>query len=616
MESQLSRWCARLLVGGLLFGAIYYAASTVFSMWQYGWTEVFADQFRQYRKLLETPFPENLFILDNAHRQVISNLVRVADIRWGHGDQTIGVVAGIVVMLGLLVMMLCWIWRDQTRSVLFRAAATLLTTLALMWMGSARMQFHGNESFQIYLVMAGAVIALYGVERLRERPQAGWIVVALLAALVATLSFATGAAVFGLILAAMVIRRVAARWMLSGAAATVFVVAGYMYLLPGGEGVRGSLDFSPLPLVRHTATWLSSFWMTSWLGYADVGGFGVDAARMSQSFLGAPVVASAQWVSRSLGDPAMLDLALGVGAFGLLLLAVVLWRCWRAEAALPQVAVLGVGLAVFAAGVAVLVSLGRSGLFTAAPGQQLADRYVPWTALFWLGLALVLGTWLSRHRFGDAVFASMSLLLALLLYPSHWLGYGWAAAVEREVERRAAQLQVGVFEDGILTHCDLPNVEAVKQAIAVQRAHRVGIFRTPRSRLLHTVLSLPTADALDSGIIVSALQSVAEIASAAVPAWHVSGSLTEPSKRAGIDGLVVTSGDGRIVGLGEFGFRSPGGSRQRIDRGGDGFDVYLRADAGCSGLSLYGVDDAGQRFVGLGRLAHCQQRTDCKEPCR
>lgn len=45
------------LVALLLLMSVYYIGSTMLVVWQFGWSEVFADQFIQYPKLRTHPFP-------------------------------------------------------------------------------------------------------------------------------------------------------------------------------------------------------------------------------------------------------------------------------------------------------------------------------------------------------------------------------------------------------------------------------------------------------------------------------------------------------------------------------------------------------------------------------
>ncbi len=592
----------------LLFAA-YYTLTTSVAIWHLGWSEMFADQFTQYTRLLELPFPDNVIAPDNAHRQITSNLVRLADIHWGGGDQLIGVVTGLCLLLATLVILVVRLLGDRAHDLYFRFAAVTLAAVALMWMGSARMQFHGNESVQVYLVMVCALVVITCVENLRARPALMTSAIALAASYAAMLSFGTGVGVFGLLVAMMLIRRVALRWMLPTALIGSLGVFAYMFLMPGADGVRGSLTLAPLEVGRNAATWLSSFWVTSWLSFADAGTAGFNADLMSQSRSGAVLVTTARAVFVVTGQPPLLSLAFAIGAAGLGLLAILTWRAWRQPDNVTRIEALGLGLSLFAASVAVLVALGRSQLFAQLPDQLLADRYVQWTNLFWLGLALALGARIANRQSGIAACVAMALLVSAMVYPTHWLWYGWASTVERGIERRAAEAQVGVIAQGMFGHYALSRVEVVKSAIVILRHHQVGMFRAPRNRLMGASLVLPK---LAAGPLVNlgTLDFVQEERVAMIPAWHIEGHLVDGGLRRQIDGLLVANDAGQVMGLGEFGYRIGPDNWRRIDATAEGFDVYLRTDAPCGGLTLFGVDEAAQRFIPLATLPECVAATN------
>jgi len=586
--------------------AAYYGAWALITIWQLGWSELFADQFRQYARLLRQPFPDNALTPDNGHRQITSNLLRLADIHWGHGDQRIGVIAGLLVIGLVLALLLVRIWRDQALSLAARGAATLLASIAVLWFGSARMQFHGNESFQVYLVIAAALVVLAAVERMRQRPGWGPVVLAMLAAGIAALSFAMGMAVVGLLLAMMLIRRIELRLTGPTALAVVVAVAAYVFLLPGGEGIRATLDLAPWQLARNTSTWLASFWTTSWLSYAD-GGWAGNGAQFAASLpFGTALIDTARLVFTATGNPSLLVLAGFIGLAGLCLLGLLLVSAWRRPEQVGSMAALGIGLAVFAAGVAVLVALARGQLFAAAPGQVLADRYVLWTNLFWLGLALPLMARMDRSRFGRPASVLLALLVGAMVYPSHRIGQGWAAAVEREIERRAAQIETGVLAPGFDQFADMSNRPTAEAAIAVLRERQIGMFRAPRNRLIGA--SVKPADARFAELaVMTATDRVPELATTTLPGWHIEGRLIDATLRPDLDGVLIADATGTVIGLGEFSYRSqPAPFRwQRVDRIADGFDAYFRAHPPCAGLILYGVDAAATRFVPLARLPDC-----------
>jgi hypothetical protein len=294
-RSVASRWAAAAMSAMLLAVAVYYAGSTLFAVWHYGWSEMFADQFWQYTKLIEQPFPMSIMLPDSQHRQVMSHLLRLADIRYGGGDQVIGVIAGLAAMIALLSALCVVIWRQREWTVLVRAAITTLATAALMWMGSARMQFHGNEAFQVYAIMGCAVLAILAIERLRARARSRYLVFALIAATVAAMTFASGIAVFGLVVVMLWLRRMPARWLLGSVAASLLLVLAYTVLLPVATASR-MVSLSPGPIAKNTRP--GSVRRGSMrLAFADAGIAGVDADLMARERLGAP------WSRRRDGCP-------------------------------------------------------------------------------------------------------------------------------------------------------------------------------------------------------------------------------------------------------------------------------------------------------------------------
>lgn len=604
VSAGAERWFRAVLGAACLLAALYYVGSTAGSIWHYGWTELFQDQFRQYTNLLAGSFPSNIWMPDNSHRQITSNLIRLGDLHLRHGDQDMGVLAGLIMLCGLfLALARCWLVdREQPR--LFRSTAVLLTAVALMWLGSARMQFHGNEAFQIYLVMTCALVVIFCVESLRRNLRPAMALLALAAAGTALVSFASGVAVSGLLIALLLLRGIPWRWTVVLAGIALFAVFAYMFLLPGGDGVRNTISTDFVDVARNTVTFLSSSWTTGWLSYAHEGIGGFDAERMSTMRFGTALVESARVVFMLSGEPSLLGLAFAIGLCGLALLGWRLWHAWRWPEQVGASEVVGLGLALFALGVATLVALGRSRMFEEFPGQVLADRYVPWSNLFWLGVAVAVGARVARPRFGAPIFAASALLVAIMLYPSNRAMYGWASAVEHEIERRAAQIQAGVEAEGLPKFADMPDLVATRAAIASLRQHRVAMFRAERNHLLGLPVALPPEQPTRRAEV-GRTAPVHEISPYDQPAWHVQGRLLDVELREQIDGLVVVDSTGRVVGLGEFSFRTIGGGWQRMDDMADGFDVYLRATPPCSNLRLFGADDDARHFVELSPLHEC-----------
>jgi len=562
--------------------------------------------FRQYRGLIESSFPASLLNPDNGHRMLLPNLVRVADIEWSGGDQTIGVVLGILMMISAFVLIALPLLRFRDSSPAARASGVLLAALALFWLGSARMQFHGNESFQVYTVMCCAIGAvLLHDKHVRSRRQAP-LLAALLLATLGMLTFAPGVAIFPLLIALALMRRTGLANVGLIGVTTFTVVGAYLFLLPGGEGVRNTIEFAPGEQLATTAAWLSSCWLVAWPGLGDAPVFGIAADSMTTHPATRTLALAAQMVRQSLGEVDGMRLATVIGSLGLLTLVGLSARAWLSPKRVTRMESLGIGIGLFAAAVAGLVAIGRMDYFRINPHQIFADRYVLWTCFFWLGLALALIARLPRGPLVSAAAMTGGLLLALALLPTQQIAHDWAALSVRVVEARSAQAQSGVLLAGYPVYADLPDDSAVLDSVEFYRAAGQAIFRTPRSRLMDqtlptTLRSSMAATAPPSDLRVELLQLVGSS-----PSWHVQGELTEASIRQHVGGVLLVDADWRVVGLGEFSFAAPKKLFARVDRVGLGFDLYARPVADdCRDFRLFAIDDAATRLWPLSELKLC-----------
>lgn len=373
----LTRLAQRLAVAAL---AVVASGFVVYGLWaiaSFGLTELYADQWRMYPPYLQFAFPENVFRVENGHRTVVPSLIRLAENLWLDGNQRLQLAAGAAFALAAWVV-LAWVTlRERGLSPPTRWMVVALAAFALFWLGNARMLLHGTEAIQVYLIIACQA----GAATLLARARAGAAAVALacVLALIATLSFGSGLAVFP---AAAIVLGLQRRWRPAAAvlAATALTLVLYL-LLPGGDGVRGTLEVRPLANAQVAATWLASMWVTLLgpLMNVDAGAglwFGLDHAT--------------RWVARAwmalFGDARVNPAPFAV--LGWLGLAALAWHSWRAWS-LPspaRLALVGLGCAWFALGVAGIVALGRLDYFVEHPDQIFANRYLPWSCLFWFGL--------------------------------------------------------------------------------------------------------------------------------------------------------------------------------------------------------------------------------------
>jgi hypothetical protein len=571
--------------------------SSVVTIWRYGFGELFQDQFRIYRRVFEVGLPSILFQRDNEHRLVFSSVVRWLELHLAGGDQRLGIVSGLIAMVTTWMLIVREAWREAGDTGLRAAAVALLGALALFWAGSARLQFHGNETLQVFIVIAMALVANRMVSDDTRSPVSRWAI-AILAGFVALLSFGFGMAVFaGMITLAVVLGRRVSE-VLAAIAATAVALVVYLFVLPGGDAVRGNLSFELWPILWTAVTWLGSAVVAAWLGLGLEGLFGLSPERIAEAgMIGGGLVRSSEAVTRALGIGTPTSAAFVAGTCGLLVLAGLAWRVWRAPERAGAIERMGLGLALFAAAAAGLVALGRFEYFRVHPDQVLADRYVLWTSVFWFG---ILTAAMARCR--PAPLVALALVLPILLLPSHQIGVGWASALGRIVEARAAEAQAGVRTDGWLPFADLPDIAAVDESLAFYRENQLAMFRLPRARALGQLLDVAALVETDSPDVEwweHGCSDVAHHGPGGARAWHVSGVIAR--RLAPHEGVIAVNADGRVIGLGEFGFEGEDAPFSRIDVSGRGFDLYLEpgVDPGRTDVRLFLVDAALTRMVPL-----------------
>lgn len=454
------------------------------------------DQFRLYRFYLGLPFPENAVQLENGHRPLLPALVRLAEIEWFSADQVLQIVVGAAAALAALGLIVATIARERNLPLLTRTAACALAALAIFWLGNARMLMHGNELVHTYFVVLSCGLALACIAAARHGRPARWTTLAGVCCLAATFSFGTGMASFGAVLGLGLILRLRARDLAIPGAMLLFALAVYLLGLPGNSDVRGTLLLDPAGNLAALARWLSAPWMRAWLGHADPSiEPWLQSSLLGSGAVGRTLVATARWIAAPFGtDPAM-PLGATVGGLGIAGLLAALVHAWRHPQRLGAMRVLALGFALFGLGAAVIVCFARVSLFKIAPEQVFADRYLPWSCLFWLGLALyaIGGRW-ARSDGGSWAAATATLLAMLVLLPSHRALAGWSATVSRHVIQSAVAAQLGIWDARRFESAASTN-EDVEITLRLLRERHLSMFGEPAYALVergwHAPATLP-----------------------------------------------------------------------------------------------------------------------------
>ncbi|MBB4130373.1 hypothetical protein [Xanthomonas sp. 3075] len=431
---------------------------------------LYADPWRYAKNLLSQPWPWNVLTVDNGHREVLPNLLRLAELRWFDGNQWLQISAGVALAL-LTVWMLHRLVRAERLSVSAQAAAGLVCTMGIFWLGSERALAHANESVHVYLItmflVAGCWLLGHGSSVWRA-------VLATLCGFAATFCFGAGIATFVALLAMLLLRRASWAWwciVLSGFAVSLLLVIGF-----GDTHIHGARIIAPIAQLDLVLRWLSAPFIYACLPLVDVhvaAQLPVESLRtVAVAISGAytsvfgPVMVSA-WPHRLIGF-------LGVGC-----LMGITYACWRrrAESVTERVAI---SIAWFALAVGGVIALARLVYFQSFPEQLFAGRYQPWPVLFWSGLLLWVFVRHGRLRPRRVAVAGMALACCLL--PSTvWMAL-LAQRMQTAANMTATAAAAGVI-DVDAVHGETVLAE-VADALPVLKAAQTSIFTWPETRYL------------------------------------------------------------------------------------------------------------------------------------
>lgn len=532
------------------------------------------DQYRLYTYYLGMDFPASALQLENGHRPILPALVRIAELHWGVADQKLQSIVAVLLALGTLATVAVTAWRER-RSALSAATIVLLATLGLFWLGYARMMIHGYEMLHVHLISLSLVLALACVQRAGRGQPIRFMALAGLLALAATFSFGPGIACFAAVLVLAAVKRMPPRSLILPALLMGLALLAYLGGLPGEAGVRASLALRPLDNLKAGLQWLASPFFHAWLGFAEPGMLGWNPGTRPEE---KPLLESAKLLAAWLGPDWKLRAGLLIGLAGLAGWSWQLLRAWRNPQALGGIGALALGLSSFGLAVGAIIALARLAYFDVHPGQLMADRYLPWPGLFWLGLALA-GADRAAESAAPVPRAAAPLLavaLFLALLPSHRGQVGWSAAVHRGNQQSAVAAQLGIWDTERFPREQDASRRDVETTLALLRERRLSMFAEPGYALLAEGWRAPpeTGPALPMARAFVTRRFHDEAGQRPVAAFE--GWLTRIERRPRDPVLVVVDADGAIRGLAKPSFIGPDKSAKRFNLPAKrGFDGYL-----------------------------------------
>lgn len=568
----------RILAIYFILAAGFYLLTTLSEIANFAWRQPMFDQWRMYVTLLNLPFPQDILQLENGHRPIIPNLVRIAEIRWFAANQLLQISLGTCfAMLTAGFIAIC-AWGERALPLVARCAAVMLAVLGIFWLANARMLLHGHEALHAYLVTLMVTSASWCTWKASCGKPLRWLGIASLCCSVATFSFGPGIASFPAIMLLGALLRLRWRYLLVPVAVLALCLVLYLFVLPGDQGVRNTLDFQPIASATVMAQWLASPWANGWLGLANPPLQAWLPTSAHTSLSGSILVNSANALVATTGIRWQ-SFTTVIGVFGITVFLVRIGVFYQRRTRPSRAQALAIALCLFVLATAAIIGTGRLDYLRANPGQVYADRYLLWPCLFWMGLSLLVLLDLGRTRQRLIALSGLFVLILLpvAMLPTHHGWAGWGQVVYRHSQRSAAAVRSDVFDAKLFPNGADASRNAVLQTLALLKEDRLAMFADPGWKLLDSVLPRPLAH--NSNLIAQArIVSVFDDPLSGLPAAHIDGIVTDGiSTIRSSDVLAIADATGRIVGLAEFSFikRNARPMRIGIPRK-HGFDGYIR----------------------------------------
>jgi len=435
----------RALTATLLLLAAYHVLLTISTVSAYGLRYPFMDQFRCNLRYLTMPFPQSVLALENGHRPIVPGLVRVVELKWLGGTQSLqAATAWLAAGLAAAILAL-EIHRGLRGNTLLQAAGLCVIGTLLGWNANARMFIHSFEAVHVFYILFFVVASVEFAMRASGRsPALSWIASSALC-VAATFTFGPGIASFAALMSVAVLRRVGFRLIGLVAVAAIATLLVYYLMLPGSAGVRDNVAASPATVFFALAR------------------LGAMFAEIVRSFVPVPaVVALVAWLA---------------GGMVVALLAPSVIGRWRRRDEFSDLETLGLALFVFGVTTNTLIAASRTAYFFDHPGELFADRYLFWSCVAWVGL-ITYGLARLSYASGPSRYAGAAgiAVLSLCAIPSAVWANGWSAEVYRLSELTAVAQRLTIRDDATLAAISDEGPIAASRALDEMRKRKLAMF--------------------------------------------------------------------------------------------------------------------------------------------
>jgi hypothetical protein len=401
----MSKFAQQTERGPQIFAAVATAAffsSGLVYLYQGRCTVTMQDHWVIYEVLLNHSWLEGALLKLYHHSLFFPNLIRLADLRFFHGDQQLLFFAGMVLLFFTVILLLVPLWRDKTVGLTSKLAATLVLIVGNFWMGRARITTSGGFLCENSLAIDGAMLAVLWLPTTQTewtRSLKAYLIV-MTSGFVASFSIANGMAVWPALLLLGWSLRLRRRSLVVLLAGTLTATLVYM-LLPGvpknpgfsetlssllaaGKGLRNLCMLLGAPFLRAEVAWTSHYKVSNQLAATSL-------------------------------------LSLSCGALGLVLAGLAATpKLIRRDLGQSPLELTALGLVIFNLGAIAIIVVGRATYFNSFPEDVSATRYLFWSSLFWTGLLLVLIQRAEPKKWVRWPVYFLALAVPLGVLPSHY----------------------------------------------------------------------------------------------------------------------------------------------------------------------------------------------------
>jgi hypothetical protein len=344
-----------------------------------------------------------------------------------------------------------------------------------------------------------------------------------------------------------VMRRWPWRYFVALVVSTVLMAIIYSKVLPGADRI-GAIPWGHLSEgAQFGLSWLSNAIYSAWLRMGDW-----EAGRAAYVAYITPhagwVAGSAMSFARGENLPTFsLTITRNLSVLSVIVAAGIFGYHLRKPFRSP-LQFFSVALLIFVAGTGLLIVLFRVAYFIQNPTQVLVDRYVPWSCLWWLALALyaVSSDAFARKKYLQWTGVILAFMLAWGLSFTQVTGGMWAAISAQRLEMFALTQRLGIEDVTMMQGYGIDSLDRTRATTLLLRNRGLAMFAKPLPFALASVAPEAGGEGFSTRFDPSEWANTLPGATRGI---HFSGSLPNTALTKQIATMIAVDQNGRMAGL-------------------------------------------------------------------